>query len=132
MSTLAELVAGKTLAEARAYLDQLVTVPNPEPIDSTKLMARLDPTDANEVLATLKGVAASDHPLKHLVGEAYTQVQGKGIDLSHVHSRTMIDALFAGNPTLAAKLKALGEKQVTRAEANGLGRVKDGHILEVL
>ena len=130
--TLAELVAGKTLAQARVFLDELVTVPNPEPIDSTKLMARLDPSDANEVLATLKAISASDHPLKHLVGEAYIQIQGKGIDLSHTHSRTMIDQLFAGNPALAGKLKALGQKQVTRAEANGLGRVKDGHILDAL
>lgn len=112
--TLAELVTGKTLAQARVFLDELVTVPNPEPIDSTKLMARLQPAEANEVLGTLKGVAASEHPLRHLVGEAYLQVQGKGIDLSHDHSRDMIDQLFAGNPTLATKLKALGEKQAPR------------------
>lgn len=117
MSTLAQLVAGKTLAEARAYLDELVTVPNPEPIDSTKLMARLDPLDANAVLATLKEVAASDHALKHLVGEAYTQLQGKGIDLSHDHSKAMIGQLFSAE--LAAKVKALGEKQAPRWQTLG-------------
>ena len=130
--TLSNLIAGKTFAEARAFLDEMVTAPNPEPIDSTKLMARLSVEDANDVIGTLKAVAASDHPMRHLVGEAFTQIQGKGIDLSHANAKAMIDQLFAGNTALANKLKALGEKQVTRAQANGLNRVKDGHILDAI
>lgn len=126
MTTLTELVAGKTLAQARAYLDEVVTVPNPERINVAALMARLSNVESGEVLATLRTVAASNA----LVDEALIQLRGEGLDLSHANARTMIDALFTGG--LAAKLKALGEKQVTRAEANGLGRVKDGHILEVL
>lgn len=110
--TLAELVSGKTFAQARAYLDEVITAPNPEPIDSTKLMARLSVEDSNEVIGTLKAVAASDHPMRHLVGEAFTQIQGKGIDLSHANSRAMIDTLFPA--ALAGRIKALGEKSVPR------------------
>ena len=126
--TLAELVAGKTLAQARAHLDELVTVPNPERINVAALMARLSNTESGEVLGTLRAVAASNP----LVDEALIQLRGDGLDLSHANAKTMIDQLFAGNPALATKLKALGEKQVTRAEANGLGRVKNGHILDAL
>lgn len=124
--TLAELVAGKTLAQARAYLDELVTVANPERINVAALMARLTNDESGEVFATLHAEAASNP----LVSEALIQLRGEGLDLSHANAKAMIDALFTGE--LAIKLKALGEKQVTRAEANGLGRVKDGHILEVL
>lgn len=128
MSTLTELVAGKTLAQARAYLDEVITAPNPEMITATKIMARLSLQDAATVFGTLRAVAEQNP----LVYEALQQLRGDGIDLSHDNAKDMIDYLFAGNPTLAAKLKALGEKQVTRAEANGLGRVKDGHILDAL
>ena len=128
MSTLAELVAGKTLAQARAYLDEMVTVPNPERINVVSLMARLTNAESGEVLATLRTAAA----VNPLVDEALIQLRGEGLDLSHANAKAMIDQLFAGNTALANKLKALGEKQVTRAQANGLGRVKDGHILEVL
>lgn len=128
MSTLDELVAGKTLAQARAYLDELVTVPNPERINVAALMARLSNTESGEVLATLRTVAASNP----LVDEALIQLRGEGLDLSHANAKAMIDQLFAGNTALANKLKALGEKQVTRAQANGLNRVKDGHILDAI
>lgn len=126
MNTLAQLVAGKTLAQARAHLDESVTVPNTERITVTALMSRLTNTESGQVFATLTA-AAQANPL---VNEALIQLRGDGLDLSHANAQAMIDALFTGE--LAAKLKALGEKQVTRAEANGLGRVKDGHILEVL
>jgi len=125
MSTLAELVAGKTLAEARAYLAEQVTVPDPTLVTTRTVMARLTVEEAGTVFGTLQ--AASSNPL---VFEALQQLRGEGIDLSHANARAMIDFLFQG--AIATKLKALGEKQITRAEANGLGRVKDGHILEVL
>lgn len=124
--TLSNLIAGKTFAEARAFLDEVVTVPNPERINVTSLMARLTNAESGEVLATLRTVAASNP----LVDEALIQLRGEGLDLSHANAKAMIDQLFAGNTALANKLKALGEKQVTRAQANGLGRVKDGHILD--
>lgn len=128
MSTLTELVAGKTLAQARAYLDEMVTVPNPERINVVSLMSRLTNAESGEVLATLRTAAA----VNPLVDEALIQLRGEGLDLSHANAKAMIDQLFAGNTALANKLKALGEKQVTRAQANGFGKVKDGHILEVL
>lgn len=128
MSTLTELVAGKTLAQARAYLDEMVTVPNPERINVVSLMSRLTNAESGEVLATLRTAAASNP----LVDEALIQLRGEGLDLSHANAQAMIDTLFAGNTALANKLKALGEKQVTRAQANGLTRVKDGHILDAL
>ena len=128
MSALAELVAGKTLAQARAYLDEMVTVPNPERINVVSLMARLTNAESGEVLATLRTSAAANP----LVDEALIQLRGEGLDLSHANAKAMIDQLFTGNTALANKLKALGEKQVTRAQANGLGRVKDGHILDAI
>lgn len=124
MSTLAELVAGKTLVQARAHLNELVTVPNTELVTTRTLMAELTLTEARAVFAALKGASASDD----LVAEAFDRLKDGGLDLSHANAKAMIDALFTGE--LATKLKALGEKQVTRAEANGLGRVKDGHILD--
>lgn len=108
MSTLAELVAGKTLAQARAYLDELVTVANPERINVAALMARLENTESGEVFATLHTAAASNP----LVSEALIQLRGEGLDLSHANARAMIDQLFTGE--LATKLKALGEKQAPR------------------
>lgn len=126
MSTLTELVAGKTLAQARAYLDEVITAPNPEMITATKIMARLSLQDAATVFGTLRAVAEQNP----LVYEALQQLRGDGIDLSHDNARAMVDQLFSAE--LAAKVKALGEMQVTRAAANGLGRVKDGHILDAI
>ena len=108
MSTLAQLVAGKTLAQARAHLDELVTVPNTERITVTALMSRLTNTESGQVFATLTS-AAQANPL---VNEALIQLRGDGLDLSHANAQAMIDALFTGE--LAAKLKALGEKQAPR------------------
>lgn len=130
MATLAELVAGKTLAEARAYLAETITAPNPERINTAKIMARMSIDDARAVLGRLQQASALDP----LVAEGLIQLRDQegGMDLSHANAQTMIDQLFSDNPELAARVKALGTQQVTRAEANGLGRVKDGHILEVL
>lgn len=106
--TLAELVAGKTLAQARAYLDELVTVPNTELVTTRAVMAKLTIQEAGAVFAALRA-AADQNPV---VFEALAQLRGEGLDLSHANAKAMIDALFTGE--LATKLKALGEKQAPR------------------
>lgn len=131
---LAELIAtkpgSKALADVKAWLEETVTVPNPELVTSRTVMARLTITEAATLFATLKAAAASNDPTAPLVAEALEQLRGNGIDLSHANAKAMIDALFSAE--LAAKVKALGEKQIPRWQQTGLGRLKDGYILEAL
>lgn len=113
MSTLAELVAGKTLAQARSYLDELVTVPNPELVTTRAVMAKLTLPEAGAVFAALRA-AAEQNPI---VYEALQQLRGEGLDLSHANAKAMADQLFPAE--LAAKVKALGEKQAPRWQTLG-------------
>jgi len=132
--TLAELVAQKpgshALADVRAWLEEMVTVPNPELVTSRTVMARLSITEAATLFGTLKAVSASDAPTAPLVAEALAQLRGNGIDLSHANAIAMIDALFSAE--LAATVKTLGTKQIQRWQQTGISRLKDGYILEVL
>lgn len=128
MSTLAELlqpVTPRTLAAARAYLDAVITVPDSTPVTSNTVMSRLSLADSKEVFDTLKTQSALDSR----VAEAMVKLRDTGLDLSHANARAMIDSLFAAS--LAAKVKALGEKSVPRWSQLGF-KPKDGHILEVL
>lgn len=119
-----------TYSAARAWLDATVTVPNTERIDTAKIMARMSEDDARAVLGRLKNVAQTDV----LVEEAFRQLQSEiGLDLSHPNARSMIGKLFVDDPALAARVQALGEKQVPRWESLGFGRrPKDGPLLSAL
>lgn len=132
--TLAELLADlpgdRTLANARAWLEQTITVPDATLVTARRVMADLTITEAATLFGTLTTAAASNAPTAPLVAEALTQLRGGGIDLSHANARAMIDALF--EPALAAKVKALGEKTVARWQQTDLYRLKDGYILEAL
>lgn len=130
--TLAELIATKpgshAFADVRAWLEEPVTVPNPELVTSRTVMAKLTIAEAATLFATLKAAAASNDPTAPLVAEALEQLRSGGIDLSHANAQAMIDALFSVE--LATKVKALGEKQIPRwQEVDGLSRLKDGYIM---
>jgi hypothetical protein len=51
-----------------------------------------------------------------------------GIDFGHANTRALIDQLFAGNTTLAAKLKGLGEQLTSIRKQLGLPNVGPHHI----
>lgn len=128
--TLAELLqqlpGARTVANARVWLEENVTVPDDTRVTSTAIMARMTPADAEAVFATLQAAAAANA----LVAESLHSLRGGGIDLSHDNAREMIDALFT--EPLRAKVKALGEKVVPRWQQTDLARLKDGYIEEAL
>lgn len=128
--TLAELLASydgeRTVSAARAWLVEVVTVPDDTRVTSTAIMARLTPPEAAAVFGTLQAAAASNA----LVAESLHCLRGNGLDLSHDNARTMIDTLFT--EPLRAKVKSLGEKTVPRWRQTDLTRLKDGYIEEAL
>lgn len=124
---LADLPGGRTLPNARAWLDAPVTVPDDTPVTARGVMARLDVTDATTVFATLR-IAGEQNAL---VAEGLEMLRLSGLDFSHASMRAMVDSLFP--PELAGRVKALGEKTIPRwRQVPGLDRLKDGYILEVL
>lgn len=124
---LVDLPGERTLANARVWLEQPVTVPNDTPVDCRGVMARLSVADAKAVFATLQAASASDA----LVAEGLEMLRRSGLDFSHDNMREMVDALFPAD--LAARVKALGEKSIPRwRQVEGLSRLKDGYILEAL
>ncbi len=132
--TLAELLADlpgpRTLENARAWLEQDITVPDATLVTARRVMADLTIAEAATLFGTLTTAAASNAPTAPLVAEALLQLRTNGLDLSHANARAMIDALFTTE--LAAKVKALGEKSVPRWQQTDLSRLKDGYILEAL
>lgn len=131
MTTLAALLLDlpppRTVENARAWLEEQVTVPDDTPVTSRGVMARLSVADATVVFATLKAASASNA----LVAEGLEMLRLSGLDFSHPNMRAMVDALFPSD--LAERVKALGEKTVPRWQtADNIGRLKDGYIEEAL
>lgn len=129
--TLSELLQSlpgpRTVENARAWLEQEITVTDDTPVTARGVMARLSVEDAATVFATLRTAAASNA----LVAEGLEMLRLSGLDFSHHNVRAMVDSLFPVE--LATKVKALGEKTIARwQQVDGLSRLKDGYILEAL
>lgn len=124
---LTDLPGERTAANARAWLEQPVTVPDDTPVTARGVMARLSVADATAVFSTLRAASASNA----LVAEGLEMLRLSGLDFAHTNMRAMVDALFPAD--LAVRLKALGEKTIPRwRQVEGLSRLKDGYIMEAL
>lgn len=124
---LVDLPGERTIANARVWLEESVTVPDDTPIDTRGVMARLSVSDATTVFATLRAASAANA----LVAEGLEMLRLSGLDFSHASMRAMVDALFPAD--LAERVKELGQKSIPRwRQVDGLSRLKDGYIMEAL
>lgn len=107
-------LSGADDAAVLAWVNTAITQPDDRRITITTLMAELSLTESATVIATIRAEAEAGNATSVLVDEALRQLRGGGLDLSHGNSQSMIDSLFAGNATLAAKVKALGQQSIER------------------
>jgi len=80
------------------------------------------------ILEKLEAAAASSPPIKWAMKDIDG---GDGINVGHAETRAMLGSLVG---TVLAQsevdaVKALGEKVVSRAEKEGLGRVRHGDVI---
>lgn len=130
--TLSELLSGyqgpRTLEDARAWLEEEITVADETPVTSRGIMARLAVEDSTIVFSVLRAASAQNA----LVAEALEMLRLSGLDFSHPNMQGTIDALFSGTPGLPDRVKALGKKTIRRWQQTDLPRLKAGYILEAL
>lgn len=112
----------RTVDNARAWLEEDVTLPDDTRVTTTTIMARLSPADAGAVFGTLHALEATNP----LVKEALFSLRGSGLDLSHPNAKTMVDTLFPAE--LAIRVKALGEVTMKRYKTAVASMPNDAQI----
>lgn len=100
MTPRADTMPGITAAPL--WVQVWAVVPDPTPVTIRDLMTRLSPADARAVISAIRVAAEADV----CVDEALIQLRGPGLDLSHAHTRALLEQWLP--PELAVKVKALG------------------------